>query len=160
MIDPLICGAKFPRSDRVYLNQSAELEISAKGSSLSFVHSTRSSNHTSSTMSDTTQSSATTSFLQYFTSEAIGGYVNPLLESRYDEQTGLSMFSTSPIPAEERLITCPASWVITPEICRRTIRDLKGKGKEVQEDGMEGWKETMLICGYICLHWIHHDLGE
>jgi len=111
-------------------------------------------------MSDTTQSSATTSFLQHFTSEAIGGYVNPLLESRYDEQTGLSMFSTSPIPAEERLITCPASWVITPEICRQAIRDVKGKGKEVAEDGMEGWKETMLICAYICLHWIHHDLGE
>jgi hypothetical protein len=112
-------------------------------------------------MGDTAQSTATTTFLQHFTSESIGGYVNPLLESRYDPQTGLSMFSTSSIPAEERLITCPASWVITPELCRQAIRQLKGKGKPSDiEDGMEGWKETMLICGYICLHWIHHDIGK
>jgi hypothetical protein len=112
-------------------------------------------------MSNINQSAATTAFLQHFTSESIGGYVNPLLESRNDPQTGLSMFSTSSIPAEEKLITCPASWVITPELCRQAIRDLKGKGRESDmEDGMEGWKETMLICGCISLHWIHHDLGE
>jgi hypothetical protein len=71
------------------------------------------------------------------------------------------MFSKSPIPADERLITCPASWVVTPEICRDAIiklkGDVKGKGKE---SGDEEWKETMLICGYICLHWIYHDRGE
>jgi hypothetical protein len=110
------------------------------------------------------QSEATSSFLEYFTSPSVGGQVHHSLESRDDPLTGLSMFSKSPIPAEERLITCPASWVITPEICRDAIRELcngegKGKGKEV-EDGMEEWKETMLICGYICLHWIHHDHGE
>lgn len=106
-----------------------------------------------------TQSEATASFLKHFTSPAIGGHVHPSLEPREDPITGLSMFSKSPIPADERLITCPASWVITPEICRDGIikltGDVKGKGKE-----MEGWKETMLICGYICLHWIHHDREE
>ena len=111
-----------------------------------------------------TQSDATTSFLAHFTSTSIGGSVHPSLESRDDETTGLSMFSKSPIAADERLITCPASWVITPEISRAAIgqllgEDIKGKGKEV-DDGMQEWKETMLICGYICLHWIHHGRGE
>lgn len=110
------------------------------------------------------QSEATSSFLGYFTSPSIGGQVHPSLESRDDPLTGLSMFSKTPIPAEERLITCPASWVITPEICRDAIRELgdgegKGKGKEV-EDGTKEWKETMLICGYICSHWIRHGRGE
>jgi hypothetical protein len=110
-----------------------------------------------------TQSEATASFLKHFTSPTIGGHVHPSLESRDDPITGLSMFSKSPIPADERLITCPASWVITPEICRDAIikltGDVKGKGKE-SGHGMEEWKETMLICGYICLHWIYHDRGE
>ena len=110
-----------------------------------------------------TQSDATTSFLAHFTSSLIGGSVHPALESRDDEITALSMFSKSPIAADERLITCPASWVITPEISRTAIgqflgEDIKGKGKEV-DDGMQEWKETMLICGYICLHWIHHGRG-
>jgi hypothetical protein len=107
-----------------------------------------------------TQSAATANFLDQFTSNQIGGSVHPSLESRHDPLTGLSMFSTSLIPGNESLITCPVSWVITPEICREAISqvvlgDVKGKGKEVDE--MEGWKETMLICGYICLHWIYHD---
>jgi hypothetical protein len=110
-----------------------------------------------------TQSEATARFLKHFTSPAIGGHVHPSLESRDDPITGLSMFSKSPIPADERLITCPASWVITPEICRDAIiklrGDVKGKGKEAGH-GIEGWKETMLICGYICLHWIYRDRGE
>lgn len=111
-----------------------------------------------------TQSDATTSFLSHFTSSPIGGQVHPALESCDDQITGLSMFSKTPIPADERLITCPASWVITPEICREAIvhvvgTDVKGKAKEV-DDGMGNWKETMLICGYICLHWIYHDRGE
>lgn len=109
-----------------------------------------------------TQSEATSSFLKHFTSPSIGGQVHASLESRDDAITGLSMFSKSPIPADERLIACPASWVITPELCRDAIvqlcrGDVKGKGKEVD---MEGWKETMLICGYICLHWIYHDRDE
>jgi len=107
-----------------------------------------------------TQAEATASFLKHFTSPSVGGQVHPSLESRDDPITGLSMFSKSPIPADGRLIICPASWVITPEICRNAIIELgsgyaKGKGKEV-----DGWKETMLICGYICLHWIYHDRGE
>jgi hypothetical protein len=105
-----------------------------------------------------TQAEATASFLSIFTSPEIGGQIHSSLESRNDKITGLSMFSKSPISADERLITCPASWVITPEKCREAIGGLcKGKGKEI--DGAE-WKETMLICGYICLHWIYHDRGK
>ena len=110
-----------------------------------------------------TQAEATASFLKHFTSPSIGGHVHPSLKSRDDPITGLSMFSKSPIPADERLITCPASWVVTPEICRDAIikltGDVKGKGKE-SGHAMEEWKETMLICGYICSHWIYHDRGE
>jgi hypothetical protein len=101
-----------------------------------------------------TQHDAIEPFLSYFTSLEIGGQLHKDLAPRDDPSTGLSMFSTSSIPAEEKLITCPASWVITPEKCRVAIEELKPSAKEY---GVDGWKETMLICGYICLHWIYHD---
>jgi hypothetical protein len=114
---------------------------------------------------NSSQVDATTHFIRHFTSPDVGGSVHPALEPRNDPLTGLSMFSKSPIPANERLITCPASLVVTPEIARSALETLyggvsrKGKGKEVDLD-LGGWKETMLLCGYICLHWIHHDLGS
>jgi hypothetical protein len=109
----------------------------------------------------TSQVDATTSFIHHFTSQDVGGSVHPALEPRDDPVTGLSMFSKSTISANERLITCPTSWVITPEIARAALEALYGKvkGREVDMD-LKGWKETMLLCGYICLHWIHHDQGS
>jgi hypothetical protein len=113
----------------------------------------------------TSQVEATSNFIQHFTSTNIGGSVHPALEPRNDPITGLSMFSKSPISANERLVTCPASLVITPEVARSALEalyigaDRKGKGKEVDLE-LTGWKETMLLCGYICLHWIYQDRGS
>ena len=77
-----------------------------------------------------------------------------------DTNTGLSIYTTQEIGKEEKVVSCPFGLVITPQLARQAIESLS-EGSERSEgvDAVGEWKETMLICGYICLHWIHHDLG-
>ena len=74
-----------------------------------------------------------------------------------DPNTGLSIYATEEIGKEEKVVSCPFGLVITPQLAREAIEGL-AEGSDLE--GVGGWKETMLICGYICLHWIHHDLGR
>lgn len=57
---------------------------------------------------------------------------------------------------DDKLVSCPFEWVVTPSVALKAIETICA----IEADELNGWKETMLLCGYICLHWTHYSKGQ
>lgn len=77
-----------------------------------------------------------------------------------EESGGLGLFTDASIPADERLISCPFSCAVTPDVAVSAISALYG----VSEDDLvldgKPWDERMLISAYIGLHWVWAENGK
>ena len=70
-----------------------------------------------------------------------------------DEGTGLSIYTTTSIPPDAHLISCPFTLAITPKIAVGAIVSLCPN----VQDSVKEWNERMVIAVYLTLHWIWAD---
>ena len=73
-----------------------------------------------------------------------------------DDQTGLSAFASSSIPAEEQLISCPFDLAITSPQASKAICSVAG----LDEQALEGWNDRMRIVTYLLLHVMYQAFGQ
>ncbi|WVF70755.1 hypothetical protein IAT40_005549 [Kwoniella sp. CBS 6097] len=97
---------------------------------------------------------------------ANGGHFHPSAELKVDPQFGLSVFSTAPIKADERLVSCPFELAITAQVASKAVAQVTG----IKEDEMvwpagsskegEKWNERMRIGAYLELHWVYKEKSD
>src|ERR1700731_655853 len=66
---------------------------------------------------------------------------------------GFAIHSNVALPPDTKLVSCPFSLAITPEVAVKALRLLG----IISTDQEPSWTEKQLICSYICLHWILGD---
>jgi hypothetical protein len=80
-----------------------------------------------------------------------------------DPETGLSVFSTSPIDSDTRLVSCPFDLAVTAPLATLAICEVSG----LKEDALvwpagtsragDQWNERMRIAADLGLHWVWID---
>ncbi|RXK36867.1 hypothetical protein M231_05841 [Tremella mesenterica] len=94
------------------------------------------------------------------------GWIHPSLYLKLDPYTGLSIYTSTPLSPDERILSCPLSLTITPTLATRAIcaeYDIV-ESELIMRDGTP-WSEKILLAVYLVLHWIkpyspnlHHQI--
>lgn len=74
-----------------------------------------------------------------------------------DSSSGLGIYTTTHISADERLISCPFSLAITPALATSAIVSVTGVAESDLVYNGKPWSERMLAAVYVGLHWIYSD---
>ncbi|WVQ85339.1 hypothetical protein IAT38_007504 [Cryptococcus sp. DSM 104549] len=94
---------------------------------------------------------------------ANGGHFHPSAKLQIDDVTGLSVFATEPIAADEKLVSCPFELAVTSELAAQAVCETAAVDEEElvwpagSSKAGEAWSERMLIGAYLGLHWVYED---